>query len=139
MKHPYITPQITIRPANLPKFSGIKEIIDIVNSFPSKIDEEIEMHMRVTAAKELDRHIENICRNYLDPPIKGEITKGKLRWRGVKGIVQQRTLTPNGFALDFRGILQRDTLITIAGEKIPYKYIDQDRNTCNPFLPTSTS
>lgn len=87
-------------------------------------------------SKILADQLETICHNYLDPPIKGEITKGKLRWRWVKGIVQQRQATPNGFSLVFLGIIQRDTLITPMGVKVPYKPNAQD-NVCH--LPTSTS
>lgn len=34
--------------------------------------------------KELDLRIEYALRNKIDKPIKGEITKGKLKWRGIR-------------------------------------------------------
>ena len=30
------------------------------------------------------RTLEWYCKNFSDPPIKGEITKGKIKWRGLK-------------------------------------------------------
>lgn len=60
--------------------------------------------------KQIDDAIENILRNHVTPPIKGEITKSKLKWRGITSTV----FSNNGFV----GILQRDILITINGYKI---------------------
>lgn len=138
MKHPYITPQITIKPANLPKNTSMEDVFEMVKEVEKRFSHAREMAdmMQRQLSDQLNRQLETICHNYLDPPIKGEITKGKLRWRGVKGIVQQRQATPNGFTLVFLGIIQRDTLITPTGVKVPYKPNAQD-NVCH--LPTSTS
>ena len=128
MKHPYITPQITIKPANLPKNTSMEDVFEMVKEVENRFSHAREMAdmMQRQLSDQLNRQLETICHNYLDPPIKGEITKGKLRWRGVKGIVQQRQATPNGFSLVFLGIIQRDTLITPTGVKIPYKPNAQD-------------
>ena len=57
--------------------------------------------------------IDYILRNYIDNPIKGNITKGKLRCRGIKNIVHDKN--------NLIGIIQRDHLITYDGYKIPYR------------------
>ena len=128
MKHPYITPQITIKPANLPKNTSMEDVFEMVKEVEKRFSHAREMAdmMQRQQTDQLNRQLETICHNYLDPPIKGEITKGKLRWRGVKGIVQQRQTTPNGFSLVFLGVIQRDTLITPTGVKVPYKPNAQD-------------
>ncbi|MCK5644205.1 MAG: hypothetical protein KAJ19_25625 [Gammaproteobacteria bacterium] len=38
---------------------------------------------------EHDKILEASLRIYAEPPIKGEITKGKIRWRGIRLIRQQ--------------------------------------------------
>ena len=128
MKHPYITPQITIKPANLPKNISTEDVFEMVKEVENRFSHAREMAdmMQRQQTDQLSRQLETICHNYLVPPIKGEITKGKLRWRGVKGIVQQRQATSNGFSLVFLGIIQRDTLITPTGVKVPYKPNAQD-------------
>lgn len=55
--------------------------------------------------KKRDSDIEFILRNKIDKPIKGEITIGKLRWRGIKNIAYGENFT-------FLGIIQRGKLIT---------------------------
>lgn len=43
-----------------------------------------EIHEKIAEQyKELDLRIEYALRNKIDKPIKGEITKGKLKWRGI--------------------------------------------------------
>ena len=34
--------------------------------------------------QKMNEWAEDILRNYAQPPIKGEITKGKIRWRGIR-------------------------------------------------------
>lgn len=34
--------------------------------------------------KELNDAVDYACRNLVTPPIKGEITKGKVKWRGLR-------------------------------------------------------
>ena len=44
-----------------------------------------EIHEKIAEQyKELDLRIEYALRNKIDKPIKGEITKGKLKWRGIR-------------------------------------------------------
>ena len=52
---------------------------DIFKTLRDKIQEEI-----VEQYKELDLRIEYALRNKIDKPIRGEITKGKLKWRGIR-------------------------------------------------------
>ncbi|MFT3994834.1 MAG: hypothetical protein QM660_11030 [Dysgonomonas sp.] len=55
--------------------------------------------------EQIEEDIEFILRNKIDKPIKGEITKSKLRWRGIKNIAY-------GDNFQFLGIMQREKLIT---------------------------
>jgi len=51
-----------------------------------KLSEEIqEINNKVisTYMKNLDKLMERLVRENASPPIKGEITKGKLKWRGL--------------------------------------------------------
>lgn len=52
---------------------------DILKTLSDKIHEEMAEYY-----KELDLRIEYALRNKIDKPIKGEITKGKLKWRGIR-------------------------------------------------------
>lgn len=51
---------------------------DIFRTLTDKISEKL-----VEGYKELDLRIEYALRNKIDKPIKGDITKGKLKWRGI--------------------------------------------------------
>lgn len=62
--------------------------------------------------KKEDMDIEKICRNYLSPPIKGAITRGKLKWRGATSLAY----SPNH---DLLGVIQRGYVIDINGNKTP--------------------
>lgn len=69
-----------------------------------------------------EESIERILRNKIDKPIKGEITIGKLRWRGIKNLAFYKD--------EFIGVIQRDKVIGVDGEvkfpldpiKVKYKY-----------------
>lgn len=37
--------------------------------------------------KDIDEKMEYCVRNFATPPIKGKLTKGKLKWRGIKLII----------------------------------------------------
>lgn len=70
--------------------------------YTKKIIQEIRDHE--------DKNLEKLLRNNVLPPIKGEITKGKLKWRGL-AIVHQNTgdetfkwLTQRG---EFIGVISR--------------------------------
>lgn len=73
--------------------------------------------------KKVDKMVEIMLRNYVTPPIKGEITKGKIRWRGLR-IVWQKIDTYDAFV----GIRQRDVLILPNGDKIPWNNFEIIRN-----------
>lgn len=64
-----------------------------------------EIHERISEQyKELDLRIEYALRNKIDKPIKGEITKGKLKWRGITlGVYKSNECV--GYALLQRGAI----------------------------------
>ena len=51
---------------------------------------ELESKIQSNISKEINDQFEKTVRENSCPPIKGEITKGKLKWRGVK-LCQKRT------------------------------------------------
>lgn len=61
-----------------------------------------------------DEYIKYILHTYAQPIIKGNITKGKLKWRGIKMIIQQ---TNFGYE---KWIEQRGIML---GNKMIYNYI----------------
>ena len=67
--------------------------------------------------------VEHILRNYVDPPIKGEITAGKIRWRGLALVFAD---TENGQV--FLGVAQRDKIILQNGMKCDF---DNDKVKLN--------
>lgn len=72
-----------------------------------------EYNQKISAA------VEKILREYVTPPIKGEITKAKLRYRGIGSIVYGKT--QDGVPA-FLGIVQRNTLIMHNGIKVQFKH-----------------
>lgn len=60
-----------------------------------------------------------ILREYVDPPVEGEITDEKLRERGIEGFVWNEDCT------EFYGLRQGDFLISIDGKKIPWDEIEK--------------
>ena len=62
--------------------------------------------------KKENDEIEYILRNYVIPPIKGEITKSKLKWRGISSLAYSANEI-----YSFSGIIQRGFLIDINGNK----------------------
>lgn len=72
---------------------------DIFKTLSDKIHEGISEQY-----KELDLRIEYALRNKIDKPIKGEITKGKLKWRGIAlGVYKSDECV--GYALLQRGAI----------------------------------
>jgi len=51
---------------------------------------------------EREEFLEYVLRNLAVPIIKGDITKGKLKWRGIR-LVNQKTLISNRFWVEQRG------------------------------------
>lgn len=79
---------------------------DIFKTLSDKIYEEIAEYY-----KELDLRIEYALRNKIDKPIKGEITKGKLKWRGIRlGVYKSDECV--GYALLQRGAI------------VPFDFVD---------------
>lgn len=72
---------------------------DVFKSIIYEIQEEL-----AEKYKELDLRIEYALRNKIDKPIKGEITKGKLKWRGIAlGVYKSDECV--GYALLQRGAI----------------------------------
>lgn len=87
---------------------------EIMKAIQDLLYNDVEKQLSEFYAK-VNEIAEHIVRNYVTPPIKGEITKGKVRWRGLQ-IVWQKT---DGYYA-FVGIRQRDVLIFPDGKKIPW-------------------
>ncbi len=126
-----------LNPANLPKpkksFGEIPKMTERNTpgdiSFDIKLTEKNKVEMRALQEllfKDVEKQlsefyakveeiVEHIMRNYVTPPIKGEITKGKVKWRGLQ-LVWQETDTYDAFV----GVRQRDWLIFPDGKKIPW-------------------
>lgn len=65
--------------------------------------------------QEIESDIERVLRSNVVPPIKGEITKGKLQWRGISSVVY---VVGQIYPI---GIMQR-------GKIIYFKKKDNERN-----------
>lgn len=63
-----------------------KSIIDLYQD-RFKEQEDYLSHLQDSIIKQVmnnqEKFIEDILRNHVKPPIKGEITKGKIKWRGL--------------------------------------------------------
>ena len=113
----------------LPKKTDWKLPEDFSCEFEIKLTEQNKEQMKVLTDMILDDNIkrlqefydkveklvEHILRNYVTPPIKGEITRGKVRWRGLQIVWQEY-----GMEKAFVGVRQRDVLILPNGKKIPW-------------------
>lgn len=85
-----------------------------------------EQDLRSEFESVIGKEIEYILRNEVKPPIKGKITKGKCRWRGITLIMDYQSAF-NNISWDFndrmdskytfklthpcKGVKQRDTII----------------------------
>ena len=65
-----------------------------------------------------ERIFEEALRTTVIPPIKGEITKGKIKWRGVR-IAQQKVMFDTYIWLEQRGVQ--------VSPKIHINFIDQTK------------
>lgn len=95
---------IKLSEKNLEEMKAIRELLY----------KDVEKQLSEFYAK-VEKMAEHIMRNYVTPPIKGKITKGKVKWRGLQ-MVWQETDTYDAFV----GIRQRDWLIFPDGKKIPW-------------------
>ena len=64
---------------------------DLYNEF--KLEEQINNKIISEYTEKINSFIETQVREHSTPPIKGEITKGKIKWRGI---TQQTFILPNG-------------------------------------------
>lgn len=65
----------------------------------------------------LEKNVRYACEHYIDQPFKGDITKGRLRARGIKGEI----IVSNDIPRTPLGIRQRNNLITFDGYRVPYE------------------
>lgn len=77
-----------------------KETADLNNIMFGVVEDQVKSHY-----EQIEADIDFILRSKIEKPIKGEITKGKLRWRGIEGIAYD---TNNNFI----GIIQRGKLVS---------------------------
>ena len=77
---------------------------DLLNALYKEVDNQLSSYLN-----SLEKEIEYLLRNVIDKPIKGEITKGKLRWRGINTIVYQHDIPI--------GIMQRGNVIRFVEHK----------------------
>ena len=52
--------------------------------------EETKTRILYKARAEQDRIFEYALRNVAEPPVKGKITRGKIRWRGIRLVVKDQ-------------------------------------------------
>lgn len=81
-----------------------------VKNLQSEFLDEITTHAE-KFLKEVERATEYLLRNHVTPVIKGKITKGKIRWRGLSTLWQHETGA-------FLGLIQRGTYILCDGTKL---------------------
>ena len=72
---------------------------------PGDIDIMLERHIQ-TLQKKIDEHLIKQL-EFAEPKIKGEITKGKLRWRGIRLVNQE-----------IHGTFKKEYYLTQRGKKI---------------------
>ena len=77
---------------------------DLLDAWYKEVENQLSSYL-----DSLENEIEYLLRNVIDKPIKGEITKGKLRWRGINIIVYQHDIPI--------GIMQRDKVIRFVEHK----------------------
>jgi len=96
-----------LKKIKVPKIEGIDEMAlntaNVAQSFISEVQ------------KQEDRLFTTALRTMAEPPIKGEITKGKIKWRGIKLIRQQ-------IGIDFYSWLEQ------RGKQISPKFISPKFN-----------
>jgi hypothetical protein len=114
---------------------------DIFKTLSDKIHEEMAEYY-----KELDLRIEYALRNKIDKPINGEITKGKLKWRGISlgvfrgdgdvgyALLQRGAIVPFDFVNDKQYQIWRlRTLLERMQEEWNQKPIDENSKEYKKF------
>lgn len=87
-----------------------KEALELHNMMFSGFEKRIERDK-----KRLMPMIEELCRTRVVPPIKGEITAGKVKWRGLSLAFVSYPVNENKYPLRCIGVSQRDNLLTFDG------------------------
>ena len=82
--------------------------------YPKSLFDLISIQIQ-TMHEDIEKNIERVLRNAVIPPIKGKITKGKLKWRGISSILYS---VGENYPI---GIMQRDKIIY-------FKKKDNERN-----------
>lgn len=114
---------------------------DMFKSIIYEIQEEL-----VEKYKELDLRIEYALRNKIDKPIKGEITKGKLKWRGIAlgvyksgecvgyALLQRGAIIPFDFVTDKQYQIWRlEKLLEDKQQELSEKSIDENSKEYKKF------
>ena len=65
--------------------------------------------------KEIDDLLQTYARNFSNPPIKGEITTGKVKWRGLKMCVKNNHDFSKEYWIEQRGV-KISPVITVSGK-----------------------
>lgn len=114
---------------------------DIFRTLTSKMSEEL-----AEKCKKLDLRIEYALRNKIDKPIKGEITKGKLKWRGIRlgvfrgdgytayNLLQRGNVIPFDFVTDKQYQIWRlEKLLEEKQQELSEKSIDENSKEYKKF------
>lgn len=114
---------------------------DIFRTLTDKISEKLEEKY-----KELDLRIEYALRNKIDKPIKGKITKGKLKWRGIRlgafrgdgytayNLLQRGAIIPFDFVNDKQYQIWRlEKLLEEKQQELNEKSIDENSKEYKKF------
>ena len=72
--------------------------------------------------KLVNAYVEEIVRTRVSPPIKGEITRGKVKWRGLSLAYGTDT---DGVSTVFYGVIQRGTLYCVDGKDYPIEQLKE--------------
>lgn len=74
------------------------------------LEKEIVKQLTKKIAEREDEYIKYILYTYAQPLIKGNLTKGKLKWRGIKMIIQQTNFGYEKW-IEQRGVMLGDKII----------------------------
>lgn len=70
----------------------------------NNLESEILKEITNDITYEHEKWVKNILLNYATPPIKGEITKGKLKWRGIRLCIQNNYFDGTKEWVEQRGV-----------------------------------
>lgn len=98
----------------------MRKIDEIIKDLSSDYENHI-----IERAKKIDEEIECILRNKIKRPIKGKITKRKLRARGITRLAY--------YKCKFIGVIQRGKVIGVNGE-VEFPLTDDPLGIVNDFV-----